>query len=120
MAWVEPKTNWKNGDAFNLSPDYDRIKENIEYLQRLYRVQGTSLGTFTLSDIPLVSFFNDIVINTELISPYPTLRHYSTGGCVWGAKDLNDIEGIHLYAYTAYNTALICDDNGYCDDDLLI
>ena len=32
MGWTPPKTNWVNGDAFNLDPDYNRIKGNIEYL----------------------------------------------------------------------------------------
>lgn len=120
MAYTTPKTNWKNGQPFNLSPDYDRIKGNIEYLQALYGASGTSLGVFTLSDIPTSSFFNDIVTNTESLCSAPALRHYQAGSFVWGAKDLNDIEGIHLWAYQNYNTALICGDGGYCGDDLLI
>lgn len=32
MAWTTPKTNWVDGDYFNLNPDYNRIKGNIEYL----------------------------------------------------------------------------------------
>lgn len=27
MAWVTPKTNWVDGDYFNINPDYNRIKE---------------------------------------------------------------------------------------------
>lgn len=35
MAWVTPKTNWVDGDYFNINPDYNRIKGNIEYLLTL-------------------------------------------------------------------------------------
>lgn len=38
MAWIEPKTDWKSSDYFNVE-DYNRIIGNLEYLKAL----GTSL-----------------------------------------------------------------------------
>lgn len=34
MMWREPKTDWKSGDAFNVT-DYNRIKGNLEELRIL-------------------------------------------------------------------------------------
>ena len=114
MAWVTPKTNWVNGDKFNLYPDYDRIKGNIEYLVDLsktlyldYDVQ--SLENPTTSDFPKESFFNNVVdatrtILTNCYSPHGTkaMRSYVSNGLVWNADDLNAIERNHLLLYDAF------------------
>ena len=34
MAWIEPKTNWKSTDYFNIE-DYNRIVGNLTYLKDL-------------------------------------------------------------------------------------
>lgn len=34
MAWETPKTDWTDNDRFNIS-DYNRIKNNLNYLQEL-------------------------------------------------------------------------------------
>ena len=114
MAWVTPKTNWVNGDHFNLDPDYKRIKGNLEHLvelsKTLYRDYDTPiLREHTTSDFPKVSFFNNVVDTTKAIlsncySPVgaKTMRSYSSNGIVWNADDLNAIERNHLLLYDAF------------------
>lgn len=47
MAWQTPKTNWISTDRFNIS-DYNRIKNNIEYLGEI----GNEIyHYFTLADM---------------------------------------------------------------------
>ena len=66
MAWVTPKTNWVDGDYFNINPDYNRIKGNIEYLLALSKTMyadytAPSLESASMSGYPRVSFFNNVV-----------------------------------------------------------
>ena len=104
--WQEPKTNWQKGDYFNLSPDFQRIKGNIEYLHDIslllypnYRIYN--LRMYTLDQFPRASFFNDIVYNIDLINKntignnnplYQTMRLYAPNGLIWSKDDLNIIE----------------------------
>lgn len=113
MAWVTPKTNWVNGDRFNLYPDYSRIKGNIEYLIELSKMlyfdyDTPSLESPTTGDFPKASFFNNVVDSTRAIlsncySPVGTkpMRAYTSNGLVWNADDLNTIERNHLLLYDA-------------------
>lgn len=105
-VWQEPKTNWKNGDYFNLSPDYQRIKGNIEYLYDislllfpLYKIY--ELGMYTIDQFPRADFFNTIVYDTDLINKgtlnksnptFKSMRTYVPNGLIWGKDDLNIIE----------------------------
>lgn len=105
-VWQEPKTNWKNGDYFNLSPDYQRIKGDIEYLYDIslllyptYKVY--TLGMYTIDQFPKTDFFNTIVYNIDLINKntlqktnplYKTMRTYTPNGLIWSKDDLNTIE----------------------------
>ena len=114
MAWVTPKTNWANGDRFNLDPDYNRIKGNIEYLvemsKTLYHDYNVpSLETANTQGFPKVSFFNKVVDSTQAIlsncySPVgvQSMRSYISNGVVWNANELNAIEGNHLLLYNAF------------------
>lgn len=114
MAWVTPKTNWVNGDRFNLNPDYNRIKGNIEYLVELSKVlyldyDMKSLENPTTSDFPKESFFNNVVDATRAMlsncySPQGAkpMRSYVSNGLVWSADDLNAIERNHLLLYNAF------------------
>lgn len=114
MAWVTPKTDWVNGDHFNLDPDYKRIKGNIEYLvalsKTLYLAYDTpTLETHATSEFPKVSFFNNVVDATKAIlsncyTPIGTkpMRSYTSNGVVWNADDLNTIERNHLLLYNAF------------------
>ena len=113
MAWVTPKTDWVNGDRFNLYPDYDRIKGNIEYLVALSKTMYPDYDTPSLesADIigfPKVSFFNNVVDCTKAIlsncySPVGArnMRSYISNGVVWNASELNAIENNHLLLYNA-------------------
>lgn len=105
-VWQEPKTNWKDGDYFNLSPDYQRIKGDIEYLYDIslllyptYKLY--ELGMYTIDQFPKADFFNTIVYNIDLINKntlqkknplYKTMRTYTPNGVIWSKDDLNTIE----------------------------
>lgn len=114
MAWVTPKTNWANGDRFNLDPDYNRIKGNIEYLITLSKTMYPDYDTPTLETaniigFPKVSFFNNVVDSTKAIlsncySPVGArdMRSYISNGVVWNASELNAIENNHLLLYNAF------------------
>ena len=103
MPWQTPKTTWVNGDIFDLDPDYNRIKGNIEYIIELAQESYPSLvdqnlGTYTINDFATETFFTDIVdavtyIKTNTVTPYgwQTMRtDYSQ--TIWAADDLNTIE----------------------------
>ena len=113
MDWTTPKTNWVNGDRFNLDPDYNRIKGNIEYLIELSKTMYSdydtpSLETASTASFPKVSFFNNVVDATQAIlsscySPVGarSMRSYVSNGIVWNASELNAIEHNHLLLYHA-------------------
>lgn len=113
MAWTTPKTNWVDGDYFNLNPDYNRIKGNIEYLialsKEIYAEYPTpELESADMTGYPTVAFFNNIVNATKAILSncyYPkgtqSMRSYSSNGVAWNAAELNAIEGNHLLLYHA-------------------
>lgn len=115
MAWVTPKTNWVNGDRFNLDPDYDRIRGNIEYLIELSKTmyadyETVALETASVGSFPKVSFFNKVVDSTKAIlsncySPVGSrsMRSYVSNGIVWNADELNAIENNHLLLYHAFH-----------------
>lgn len=114
MGWITPKTNWVNGDRFNLNPDYSRIKGNIEYLIALSKTlyldyDAPTLESPTTKDFPKASFFNNVVDSTRAIltncySPVgiKPMRSYTSNGLVWNAEDLNAIERNHLLLYDAF------------------
>ena len=113
MAWTTPKTNWVDGDYFNLNPDYNRIKGNIEYLIALSKEMysdytAPTLGSEDITGYPKVAFFNNVVNATKAIlnncySPSGTksMRAYSSNSVGWNAAELNAIEGNHLLLYQA-------------------
>ena len=113
MAWITPKTYWVNGDRFNLDPDYNRIKGNIEYLIELSKTMyldydTPSLESQNIGDAPKESFFNNVVDSTQAIlsncySPVGarSMRSYVSNGIVWNASELNAIEQNHLLLYNA-------------------
>lgn len=106
-VWTEPKTNWSGAknEYFNIQPDYQRIKGNIEFLgdylgyigfdkNNLYRMENV-----TLESVPKQTFFNNIVYNIDILrnfigTPinYQNMRTYVSKGNVWNYKDLNIIE----------------------------
>lgn len=106
-VWTEPKTNWSGAknEYFNIEPDYQRIKGNIEFLgdylgyigfdkNNLYRMENV-----TLESVPKQTFFNNIVYNIDILrnfigTPinYRNMRTYVSKGNVWNYQDLNIIE----------------------------
>ena len=72
MAWTTPKTDWVDGDYFNLNPDYNRIKGNIEYLVDLSKTMyadysAPDLQKADITGYPKIQFFNHIVFWTKAI-----------------------------------------------------
>lgn len=114
MSWIIPKTNWVNGDRFNINPDYERIKGNIEYLVELSKTlypdyETPALETVYIDGFPKSSFFNNVVDSTKAIlsncySPVgaKSMRSYISNGIVWNADELNTIENNHLLLYNAF------------------
>ena len=113
MPWITPKTDWVDGDYFNLDPDYNRIKNNIEYLisltEELYNdYPHPTLESADILGYPTVTFFNNVVNATNAMlkdcySPngsQPT-RVYASNGVGWNATELNTIERNHLLLYDA-------------------
>ena len=106
-VWTEPKTNWSGAknEYFNIEPDYQRIKGNIEFLgdylgyigfdkKNLYTMENV-----TLESVPKQTFFNNIVYNIDILrnfigTPinYQNMRTYVSKGNVWNYQDLNIIE----------------------------
>ena len=115
MAWVTPKTDWVDGDYFNINPDYNRIKGNIEYLIALSKTMyadysSPALETASITGYPRVSFFNNVVNATKAMlencyspSGIRSMRLYASNGVGWSASELNAIEGNHLLLYRAFH-----------------
>lgn len=115
MAWVTPKTNWVDGDYFNINPDYNRIKGNIEYLLTMSKTMyadytAPSLESASMSGYPRVSFFNNVVNATKALlencyspSGVRSMRLYASNGTGWTASELNAIENNHLLLYKAFH-----------------
>jgi hypothetical protein len=113
MGWITPKTNWVDGEYFNLDPDYNRIKGNIEYLialsEEMYsKYTDIELESADITGFPRVAFFNNVVNATNSIlshcfSPVGSkaMRVYSSNGVGWNATELNAIENNHLLLYQA-------------------
>ena len=113
MAWVTPKTNWVNGEYFNYSPDYERIKGNIEYLIELSKeiypdYAHAPLDNLIVGEFPTTMNFTSIITLTRRImeacySPKGTLtmRSVVANAEFWNAAELNAIEGNHLRIYQA-------------------
>ena len=120
MAWITPKTDWVNGDYFNLDPDYDRIKGNCEYLRQLiediYNTNPTStvLDTVSVDGYPTATFFNNIVATIDAMMRYYTMnggqstRRYQANGVGWSAHELNVIENNQLLLYNALTGQKSC------------
>lgn len=117
MAWVTPKTDWKNGDYFNLDPDYNRIKGNIEYLvatgKSLYgSFSAPTLESPTANGYPKATFFNKIFTAIEALLTNCTRPagsgsfsaiSYRGNGRAWDAATLNSIENTLLLLKAAFD-----------------
>lgn len=116
MAWITPKTNWVPTDYFDLDPDYNRIKGNIEYLfefsKKLYVPPDMiPMQVYDISDDAEPDFFNNIVDNVLILAEetyYPpgfeTMERYEGNKRIWTANHLNTIEKNLNLVYTGYKS----------------
>ena len=112
MAWIQPKTNWKDTDYFNLSPDYERIRGNIVHLQGLAQQLYPNLVVIEMEqpDItgyPTQSFLNNVVDNVQALADasftpigYKAMVRYQGNAPGWDAAALNIIENNILLLYS--------------------
>lgn len=110
MPWQTPKTSWAAADEFRLAPDYERIKNNLLYLQT-WAAQLTQasllqpMADYQISGLPYAEFFNRVEQNlatlATVIYPRPDYetRSFLLGGRVWDWRDLDRIESMALQLY---------------------
>lgn len=107
MSWTTPKTNWHDGEAFLLQPDYARIRANLLALhaQALPLYPGAAapnLENPAQNDWARCSFFTAVeqscaaLIETTVPENAYTPRTFAGNDRVWTAADLNRIEGAAL------------------------
>jgi hypothetical protein len=125
MAWIEPKTDWKAvyengqyvGDYFNAT-DFNRIKNNIEYLHeqanKLYQeFEIGNLPDKTVEDFLYADELNTLEANLNELNnrtvkqDYGTSPTYYTNGRTIDYTELNRIESslkeIYELLYNQYN-----------------
>ena len=118
MQWLTPKTDWDyeidssgnyTGDHFNIT-DYNRIKNNIEYLayvaRQFWPVEIRSLPDKAYEEYAYADEINQLSDNLDAINEYVncvigTKTEYSANGAYIGYEDLNRIESACLAIYTA-------------------
>ena len=73
MSWVNPKTDWRSNDYFNVG-DWERIVNNIQYLANAYpnyELQSPNLANINLDrdalSLPYVSLINKLEQNLTLL-----------------------------------------------------
>lgn len=109
MAWVTPKTDWSDGDYFDIS-DYNRIIGNVNYLYQLYIDLGQP--SFTPADMGSTvseysstpwnfAHFNAVHTNLSQMCAAlfgawdpPEFVTYVGNGSFCTSEDLNEIEGV--------------------------
>lgn len=114
MAWTEPKTDWSANDYFNVSPDYLRIKGNIEYLRDIGNEMYLHFGINVMQDVsitglPNATFLNNVEKNVELLaqktySPkgFRKGKTYVGDRAGWNYEDMNRIEKNLLLIYQVF------------------
>lgn len=118
MAWTTPKTDWYgketdgvySGDYFNAS-DFNRIKNNLDYLRELAVKMYDSFTIQSLGDDRSEKdyFYADEInklednlktINSNTLKrPYGTAPTYADNGNTMDFKELNRLEGAILDLY---------------------
>lgn len=126
MEWIKPKTDWAArqdnkgnyvGDYFNAA-DYNRIKNNIEYLgamaRKFWPVLVKAMPDRKYEEYPYADEINTLAENLEAINAYVGCEIgektvYEANGTFIGYEDLNRIESacLNLYEtmYTLYKKA---------------
>lgn len=121
MEWKKPKTDWNAqrdlkgnyiGDYFNVN-DYNRIKNNIEFLgaiaRRFWPVLVKAQPDRKHEEYPYADEINTLVENLEAINAYVGCEIgektvYLPNGAFIGYEDLNRIESACLDLYETMNT----------------
>ncbi len=110
MAWLQPKIKWEKEDCFCISPDYERIRGNLLYLQKNAAAITTmpeysKMKDYTVQDVPLADFFNSVERNLQAVAQavqdheqYRT-KIFSPNDPVWDWRDLERIEQMQLQIY---------------------
>ena len=116
MEWITPKTDWAartdadgnyTGDYFNVA-DYNRIKNNIEYLgamaRKLWPVLVRAMPDRRFEEYPYADEINTLADNLEAINAYVggeigEKTVYAANGAFIGFKDLNRIESACMDLY---------------------
>lgn len=106
MPWTTPKTNWTDGDYFNIS-DWNRMRNNLLFLRQnkgaiLGDIAGIEIPALTQDQIPSAWELNQIVNATQdmidrWVSPVGArpMRLLQNDEMSWTASDLNSIESNH-------------------------
>lgn len=107
-SWIEPKTNWKSSDRFNID-DFNRIRNNIIYLHSMAVKLFTAFDLESMGDAITshyayweVEYFNAFEMNIESLSK--SILNKNTGnkktfyenGIFIDWQELNRIESICL------------------------
>lgn len=115
MSWQQPKTDWMADDRFNID-DYNRIKENLEYLhekaQNLYHIfQVEDLGAnkADYSEYFYADEFNafesnlDTINNNIFSQGIGVKQTFFDNGPFIDWEELNRIESASLTIYNILN-----------------
>ena len=113
-VWRPPKTGWVRTDAFDVTVDYVRIRDNLLFLRdmaaRLYPAFPLDgLREYGITDIPVAAFFNDVEDGLKALYTHTLARDsYRTrtlraGERVWDYGDLNRIERMELQLYRDFS-----------------
>lgn len=126
MGWITPKTDWSGatdaqgnytGDRFNAG-DFNRIKNNLEYLRNLAIVLYTDFDIVSLgADRTAVDYFyadeiNQLEANLTTVSErsvqvdYGEARVYEDNQPTMNYEELNRLEGAILDLYNRMLTLL--------------
>ena len=118
MQWIEPKTDWAArkddegkyaGDYFNIV-DYNRIKNNIEFLgtvaRKFWPVFVRAMPDRNYEEYPYADEINTLADNLEAINAFVGCEIgqktvYSDNGAFIGFDDLNRLESACLKLYEA-------------------
>lgn len=106
--WRTPKTDWKQGDAFNFE-DYNRIKNNLVYLHELavslwkpFDIEDMGDDIYDYQTAWDVDVFNkwernlDVIDNNIFWQDFGTMQVFFTNGKFIDHNELNRIEGAIL------------------------
>ncbi len=109
MSWSTPKTNWVASDPVNVA-DYNRWKNNLDYLQNLckqmYALVETNLGSDqTVTDVPYEDMLNAIETALENVNTASygfdigTTVVFSSNSPYIDYNEINRIESAELRLY---------------------